>query len=160
VPSQIRPFQPEDADELIEMSVRAWAPVFASFENVLGQAIFLHLYPDWPVNQAEAVKATVNSKKNEVCVAEDGGSIVGFVAVKLSRDHSTGEIFMLAVDSEHQNHGLGTALTTFALEQITGAGMTLAIVFTGGDPGHAPARRTYEKAEFTPLPVVRYYKAL
>ena len=31
---------------------------------------------------------------------------------------------------------------------------------TGGDPGHAPARHTYEKAGFTPLPLVRYYKEL
>jgi hypothetical protein len=31
---------------------------------------------------------------------------------------------------------------------------------TGGDPGHAPARRTYEAAGFTPLPLVRYYRLL
>ncbi|MGZ4435804.1 MAG: hypothetical protein ACXVW7_19605 [Trebonia sp.] len=31
---------------------------------------------------------------------------------------------------------------------------------TGGDPGHAPARRLYERAGFTPVPLVRYFKAL
>ncbi|PVC90671.1 GNAT family acetyltransferase [Streptomyces sp. CS090A] len=40
------------------------------------------------------------------------------------------------------------------------AGVTLASIWTGGDPGHAPARRTYEKAGYTALPLVRYYKAL
>jgi hypothetical protein len=30
----------------------------------------------------------------------------------------------------------------------------------GGDPSHAPARRSYEKAGYTGLPLVRYYKAL
>lgn len=30
--------------------------------------------------------------------------------------------------------------------------MDLAIVATGGDPGHAPAGATYEKAGFTPAP--------
>ena len=34
------------------------------------------------------------------------------------------------------------------------------IVGTGGDPGHAPARRSYEKSGYTPLPLVRYYKDL
>ena len=29
-----------------------------------------------------------------------------------------------------------------------------------GDPGHAPARRTHEKAGHTPLPIVRYHQAL
>jgi ribosomal protein S18 acetylase RimI-like enzyme len=160
VPHKMRPFQPEDSDEVIEFSLRAWAPVFASFENVLGRDIFLRLYPDWPVNQADAVKATLVSEKTEVWVAQEGGGIVGFVAVALDLEHSSGEIFMLAVDPEHQNHGLGTALTAFALAQIKSAGMSLAIVSTGGDPGHAPARRTYEKAEFTPLPLARYYKVL
>jgi hypothetical protein len=40
------------------------------------------------------------------------------------------------------------------------AGMRLAMIGTGGDPGHAPARRTYEKAGYTPLPAVNYFKAL
>ena len=34
------------------------------------------------------------------------------------------------------------------------------MVETGGDPGHAPAWRVYNKADFTALPVVRYFKAL
>jgi hypothetical protein len=34
------------------------------------------------------------------------------------------------------------------------------MVETGGDPGHAPARRTYEKAEFSLVPVARLFKAL
>jgi hypothetical protein len=40
------------------------------------------------------------------------------------------------------------------------AGMRIAIVGTGGDPGHAPARRTYEKAGYTVFPIARYYQAL
>ena len=36
----------------------------------------------------------------------------------------------------------------------------LVEVGTGGDEGHAPARRSYEKAGYTPLPLVRYYKRL
>jgi hypothetical protein len=39
-------------------------------------------------------------------------------------------------------------------------GMKLAVVGTGGDPGHAPARRAYEKAGYTAMPAVRYYKEL
>jgi hypothetical protein len=36
--------------------------------------------------------------------------------------------------------------------------MTTVMVETGGDPGHAPARRTYESAGFRPFPVARYFK--
>ena len=38
--------------------------------------------------------------------------------------------------------------------------MTLAQVETGGDVSHAPARRAYEKAGYTGLPLVRYFKTL
>jgi hypothetical protein len=40
------------------------------------------------------------------------------------------------------------------------AGMRLAVVGTGGEDGHAPARRSYEKAGYTGLPLVRYYKKI
>jgi hypothetical protein len=35
--------------------------------------------------------------------------------------------------------------------------MSVAMVETGGDPGHAPARRTYEKAGFGLFPTARYF---
>ncbi len=71
-----------------------------------------------------------------------------------------GEIYMIAVDPDFQGHGIGTALTDFALAWIKGAGMRIAMVETGADVGHAPARRTYEKAGFGLWSVARYFKKL
>ena len=94
-------------------------------------------------------------------VAEVGASVVGFVSVGLlDAQRSMGEISMLAVDPEHQGGGIGTALTEFALERLKEAGMRVAMVETGGDPGHAAARRTYEKAGYVLLPIARYFKDL
>lgn len=67
---------------------------------------------------------------------------------------------LLAVHPHYQNRGIGTALNTFALAQMKDRGMLLADLHTGGDPGHAPARQSYEKAGYTPLPLVHYYKDL
>lgn len=61
---------------------------------------------------------------------------------------------------QSQNAGIGTALNLAAIQAMKAAGMRLAVVGMGGDPGHAPARRSYEKASFTPLPQVRYYQDL
>ena len=66
----------------------------------------------------------------------------------------------MAVDPACQNRGVGTALNTFVLGKMKESGMTLAEVGTGGDPGHAPARRSYEKAGYRALPIVRYYQDL
>jgi GNAT superfamily N-acetyltransferase len=71
-----------------------------------------------------------------------------------------GEISMLAVDPDAQNRGVGTALTEFATVWLRSSGMRVAMVGTGGDVGHAPARRIYEKAGYTLMPIARYFKAL
>ena len=39
------------------------------------------------------------------------------------------------------------------------SGMRVAMIETGGDPGHAPARRVYEKAGYTALPTVCFFTA-
>ena len=94
-------------------------------------------------------------------VAEAGASDVGFVAVEHHHpERDMGEITMLAVDPDHHGAGIGTALTLFALDRLKDAGMTVAMVETGGDPGHAAARRTYEKAGYVLLPIARYFKNL
>lgn len=85
---------------------------------------------------------------------------VGFVAARLNADSGIGEIYMIAVDPDTQGQGIGTALTEVATGWLRRAGMRVAMIETGGDPGHASARRVYEKASFIALPAVRYFKAL
>ena len=93
-------------------------------------------------------------------VAEVNGGVVGFIAYELNLQKRVGTVQLLAVHPEHQNRGIGTQLNSFALDRMRESGMEMAEVGTGGDPGHAPARRSYEKAGYTGLPLVRYYKAL
>ncbi len=84
----------------------------------------------------------------------------GFVAVRLHTEDRLGEVYMIAVDPDCQGRGIGSALMTVALRWMTDAGLSVAMVETGDDPGHAPARRTYEKLGFGVVPVARYYKKL
>lgn len=95
-----------------------------------------------------------------VWVAGANAEPIGFVAATLDKDSLVGEIYMLAVDPAAQDRGVGTALTEVATDWLRWSGMQVAMVETGGDPGHAPARRVYDKADFTSLPVARYFKAL
>jgi len=137
-------------------------PVFASLERVLGSDVFVSLNPrGWRESQRRAVEGVLAAKEGRVWVAEAGASAVGFVAIELHHpERDMGEISMLAVDPDHQGGGVGIALTEFALDRLRDAGMKVAMVETGGDPGHAAARRTYEKAGFVLLPIARYFKNL
>jgi ribosomal protein S18 acetylase RimI-like enzyme len=140
---RIRRFEDRDADAVVDLSLRAWAPVFISLEETLGSEIFRLLYPDWREYQRRTVEDVCPTKKARVCVAEVDGTAVGFVAIEVyNPERSIGQISMLAVDPDHQGGGIGTALTAFALDRLKEAGMTVAMVKTGGEPGHAAARRT------------------
>jgi ribosomal protein S18 acetylase RimI-like enzyme len=158
---RIRPLEERDTAAVVELSLRAWAPVFASLERMLGSAVFGRLHPDWREDQRRAVEEVCASPETRVWVADVNGETVGFVGTGVfDPERNMGEISMLAVDPDHQTCGIGTALTEFALDSLKEAGMRVAMVETGGDPGHAPARRTYERAGFTILPIARYFKNL
>jgi GNAT superfamily N-acetyltransferase len=62
------------------------------------------------------------------------------------------------VDPDFQRRGIAARLTAHALAWFKQAGMSIAMVETGGDPGHAPARRAYESSGFRLVPVARYFR--
>lgn len=119
------------------------------------------LYPDWTSTQEKLVGDVCrDNAKYTVLVAELDGTVAGFVAYHLNADERSGEVYLTAVPLEYQNRGIVTDFTTVALREMGHWGMKLAIVGTGSDPAHAPARRSYEKAGSTALPVIQYYKNL
>jgi ribosomal protein S18 acetylase RimI-like enzyme len=157
----IRLLREDDIEEVVQLSLLAWVPVFESFEQVLGHTIYKLIWPNWETSQREGVENVCRDReKYTVWVAEVDGAAVGFVAYELNHEGKNGEVMLLAVHPEYQNRGIGTQLNLFSLAKMKESGMKLAEVATGGDPGHAPARRSYEKAGFTGLPLVRYYKDL
>jgi GNAT superfamily N-acetyltransferase len=160
MPAKIRDYIPSDEEAVVKLSLRDWAPVFASMETVVGHDIFIGLHGDWQRYQTRSVRETLVNNAMRVWVAAAQERVLAFVAATLDSDRLVGEIWMLAVDPDDQSHGVGTALTEFATDWLRESGMRVATVATGGDSGHAPARRVYEKANYTPSPGVRYFKAL
>ncbi len=66
----IRPFRNDDMEEVVQLSLLAWEPVFRSFKQVLGSDIYMMIYPDWVTSQ----RATVE----QVC--QDGDKMIVWVA--------------------------------------------------------------------------------
>jgi GNAT superfamily N-acetyltransferase len=160
---EIRDYDDErDRDVVVALSLRAWAPVFASLEAVLGGELAARLHgDDWRVYQARSVRETLAGSANRSWVAHVNERTTGFVvATIVDADVQLGEIVMLAVDPAVQRQGNGRMLTDHATRWLRDAGMRVAMIGTGGDPGHAPARRVYEHAGYRPLPIARYFKAL
>lgn len=160
-PIDIRAFREDDLESIVEFSLRAWRPIFSSVREVLGDDIFLRLHADWRADQAAAIRATCANSERDVFVATANGRPVGFVAVALNAYHERmGAIDIVGVDPDYQRRGISSGLTEFAKQHMRGRGMDIAVVETGGDPGHAPARAAYETAGFTLLPIARYFQLL
>lgn len=158
---QIQPFDASRLEPVVQLSLRAWQPVFDSIQSRMSPDIYREFYPDgWRVSQQKAVEDICAAGDASVWTAIEDAEAVGFVAVKLDPANKMGEIYMIAVDPDYQRRGIAAALTDFALRWMKDAGMTTAMVETGGDDGHAPARRTYERAGFDLLPIARYFKKL
>ena len=153
-PPLIRVADTRDIDPIIDLSLRAWRPVFESYPSIWGRPLFERFYPDWAARQASDVARALNTNPTWVVAVDE--TVAGFVNVRFDDQTLTGEIYMIAVDPDHQHHGLGSLLTQHALSQMRTCGMTLAIVSTGGDPGHGRARATYERNGFIPFPQVLY----
>jgi ribosomal protein S18 acetylase RimI-like enzyme len=156
--TSIRPYDTEDCTRVVELSLHAWARVFDSFHTMLGDDLYRRVHPDWRTDQAASVRDALD--RNDTWVSVSDGTVSGFVNVAFDIENRSGEIYMIAVDPAYQRQGVASALTEVAVEEMRARGLDLAIVATGGDPGHAPARRTYEKAGFIGSTQVWYAKLI
>ena len=158
----IRAFEPGDLPRLHEIREAAFAPVFASFRQIVGEAIASVALAAAEQEQAELLDRICGAEsEHEVFVVECRSEIVAFCAVKADRDSGVGEIDLNAVHPDWQGRGIGTWMYGHALERLKAAGMRVATVGTGGDASHAPARRAYQKAGFdVGIPSVYMYRSL
>src|SRR3954452_24040136 len=70
----VRAFEERDQEAVIALSPRAWAPVFASLEEVLDETgVYSQMHPDWRVDQKRPY-ALRWFKDSGMALAETGGS--------------------------------------------------------------------------------------
>ena len=158
----IRDLKPADVEQIVEIALAAWEPIFVSFRGIMGEELFAALHPDWREDKARQVRSACDpGGRARVCVAEKGEETVGFITFHVNDKSRVAEIGNNAVHPDHQGQGIGTEMYQYIFEKMREAGMRFVKVSTGGDPSHAPARRAYEKAGFSiSVPSVDYYREL
>jgi len=159
----LRPFRSEDLEPLIDLTLRAFAPLQEGIRQQLGTDLFDRQNGQWRQDYRRMLgELTDPAHRDRLLVAELGDAPVGYAAWTTHPGPSgpQGEIVLLAVDPRRQRSGLGRALIEGACEAMRAAGCVVATVSTGGDPAHAPARAAYASTGFTPLPTVFYSRPL
>ena len=121
----IRNAVPEEARAIAEMHVRAWR---AAYKNIIDDKMLAELDP---VEQAGDLTdpgsgyLVTPDKRVAVFVAEDGGTITGWVSVGPARDKNfseDAELYAIYVDPDHLNKGIGTQLFNAAARHVTDQG--------------------------------------
>lgn len=149
-----------DVPAIQTVNLAAFRPIDESFERMLGPQVYPLLYPDWETSQQDELAELIDRPNVILFVAETESGVVGFTVVELNDKTQVGELSLLAVHPDSRCQGIGAMLNQQALQVMREAGMKLAELGTGADQAHAAARRSYERAGYSPLPLVRYYKAL
>jgi ribosomal protein S18 acetylase RimI-like enzyme len=154
----ISPYEAKYREVLLELSIRAWAPVFPALEQAVPRFVYECFWPQgWERRQFSDLAKLLDDEPENVDVAFVGANPVGWVCTRLHPEDNMAEIYVLAVDPDYQRQGIGKALLAKAKERAISAGMSMVMVETGDDPGHTPARGMYEANGFERWPVARYF---
>lgn len=157
----IQPYETQHHEQLVALSLRAWAPVFSQLQPAVAQYVYNAFYPNgWQERQRRDIESLLKGEADKIWVAIRDGDLVGWVGIRLHQEDSMGEIYILAVDPEAQRQSVARSLIEASFELMRKAGMKIVMVETGDDPGHEPSRATYEKAGFERWPVARYFREL
>lgn len=135
--------------------------MFPQLRPAVPTYVYDTFYPKgWRKRQYDDLAAVLDDHPDSIDVALVDGNAVGWMSTGLHPDDNMGEIYVQAVDPQHQGRGIGKALMDQATQRTTQAGMDMMMVETGDDPGHQPARRASESEGFQRWPVARYFKSI
>ncbi|QTK81953.1 GCN5-Like N-Acetyltransferase [Agrobacterium tumefaciens] len=158
---EIRPFSPTELDPIQEIRAKAFAPIFSSFREIVGEALAGPAFGNADEEQRRYLDKVLRSADETVFVAHLCGRAVGFIHLEMDIERDVGKVGLNAVDPGFGRQGVGTLMYRFAIDFFRSAGLKVAKVSTGGDSSHAAARRAYEKAGFnSAIPTVTLYQRL
>ena len=153
----------EPAEEYIEkaceITAKAWIPIREVNKEILGKDIYNFLHENWQEVKKEAVRNSLCAGKGLIAIC--GDKVMGFTTYEIHEKTKCGEILNNAVSPDARGLGIAGKLNGALLNLFKEKGCITAMVSTGLDDGHAPARRAYEKLGFSKnLPQVEYYMDL
>jgi len=159
--TRIRPLEPPDVPAVAALADLAWRPINDQYREIYGKELFEILFPDANTRKGHEMRRICETGSHEVWVLDVDGRVAGFVSFSIDEDKKIGELGNNAVHPEYRDRGFGRKMHEAVLDHFRERGMRYAVVQTGLDPAHAPARRAYERVGFDiHREVVTYYKKL
>ncbi|MEO2023649.1 MAG: GNAT family N-acetyltransferase [Pirellulaceae bacterium] len=124
----IRPYRDSDLPRIQQLTVEAFEPV--CIDRNIEDRFGVIADRNWAWRKARHLTADAEREPAGIHVAEDDGSIVGYITTWSDQEAGIGNIPNLAVDRDHRGQGLGRQLIAFALDTFKAAGLTHARIET------------------------------
>ena len=157
----MRPYRNEDLETICAIAKRAYDGIFSGFEEQIGKKALDAWIPDAKNSKTAQLTLMAQTHPELLYICERNGKTVGFIMFHLDYKRGLGSIGNNASDPLAGEKGVGNEMYTFVLDYFRKEGMKAAMVHTGLDEAHAPARRAYERVGFNKtVPEVLYFMEL
>ncbi|MBT3288623.1 MAG: GNAT family N-acetyltransferase [Victivallales bacterium] len=144
----LRPFETEDTDVVVEIANLAWQGIYASQREILGDELYAILCPEDLHRKGNEMRGRCMRTPDHIWICGVNGRVAGFIMWSMNEEKKIGTLGNNGLHPEFAGRGLGTFMYRGVLAHFRANGMSHAMVHTGLDEGHAPARRAYERVGF------------
>src|SRR5699024_7827900 len=147
--TEIIAYDPQHRAALLDLALRAWEPTVPALEADVPAFVYRASYPNgWREQQLDDLGEVLDSESADIDDASDDGRPAGWSCTQLHPEDRMSEVDGRDVDPDCHRRGIGTALMERSFARACEAGMTMVMVETGDDDGHAAARSAYESTGF------------
>lgn len=148
IQKMIRLCQAGDLDTICRIAKAAWEKIFDHLEDAFGKELYNKVNPDCRNSKTPWLHKFFAEHPDWIYVAERNNKVVGFICIIMNFNSKVAQISNNAVDPFCGEKGVGQEMYQAVFERFKAEGMQAAMVTTGLDDAHAPARRAYERAGF------------
>lgn len=124
----LRPYRPDDLPALRRLTVESFEGV--TLEQNVEAALGVLNGHDWKWRKERHVDADAAANPGGVFVAEENGTVVGYISTLIDREAGKGRIPNLAVAAGCRGRGLGRRLIEHALAYFRAEGLAYAVIET------------------------------
>lgn len=150
-----------DFDQIDEITIICYTKIYESFVNMVGEEVYKGIYynPDlpWPKSKTIQNHNLFAEHPDWIWVLEEKEDIFGYVSFKLRPEKNYGVIENNGVLPAYAGKGWGKFMYRHVLMFFRAAGLRFALVETGLDDAHIPARQAYEKVGFSHQDLITVY---
>ncbi|WIM72823.1 GNAT family N-acetyltransferase [Corynebacterium suedekumii] len=118
--AHIAAYAPKHRDALLDLSLRAWEPIFPALADEVPASVYASFYPGAGAIVSEPISQRFSTPNRTTLISHSKRDRpVGWVCTRLHPDDAMGEVYVLVVEPSYQRRGIGKALMEHAFRSVS-----------------------------------------